>query len=240
MSEVERGVTSPLLIGGEPALFLERISVFKKHMQKVVISTNGLLKIPRNGFDDITIGISVFGGGELDDELRAIGPTGKRFRGLLDKALKNYKYDDRVGFVYAVTQNGISYIEETVKRITDNGNRLVFNYYSDYTSEENSKFLLKQKLFDTLIKVKERYPESVVSHPYYIKALVYGKTDWGEFNYLSCPSVSEDYEGNKSRLQLGGPSLPKFNAYAADMKTITQCCTSGDCKKCRDSQAITS
>lgn len=78
-AEVERGVNAPLLIGGEPALFLDRIAVFQRHMPKVSVSTNGLRKIPYGGFKDITIGISLFGGGPLDDELRAISPTGKLY-----------------------------------------------------------------------------------------------------------------------------------------------------------------
>lgn len=154
--------------------------------------------------------------------------------------LGNYRHDDRVGFVYAITPKDISYIENTVRRIADNGNRLVFNYYSDYGSDTRVKPDAEQRVLDVLIKVTKQYPETVISHPYYTEALVLGRTSWGEFNYMNCPSVSEDYAGNQARLKLGGPALPKFNAYAADMKTVTQCCTSGDCEKCRDSQAVTS
>ena len=32
--------------------------------------------------------------------------------------------------------------------------------------------------------------------------------------------------------------LPKFNAWAADFKTVNFCCTSGHCEDCRDSQAV--
>lgn len=238
--EVERGVNAPLLIGGEPALFLDRISLFRKYMPKVSISTNGLKKVPYEGFEDVTIAISVFGGGPLDDELRAIGPTGKKFTGLLDKAMENYKHDDRAGFVYAVTYDGMPYIEETVKKIEGNGNRLLFNYYSDYGSGDCFKPEYEQRLLDLLLELKEKYPETIASHPYYIEALILGRTSWGEFGYYGCPSVSEDYTGNAQRLEEGGPALPKFNAYAADMKTVMQCCTSGDCDKCRDSQAVSS
>ncbi|MEK2600491.1 radical SAM protein [Burkholderia arboris] len=121
--EAARGINAPLLIGGEPALFLDRIRIFRKHMPKVSVSTNGLRRIPFEGFEDITIAISVFGGGPLDDELRAIGPNGKRFTGLFDKVLANYRDDERAGFVYAVSIDGIAYIEETVRRIRDNGTK---------------------------------------------------------------------------------------------------------------------
>jgi len=238
--EVLRGVNAPLLIGGEPALFLDRINLFRKYMSKVSISTNGLKKIPYDGFEDLTIAISVFGGGPLDDELRAIGPTGKRFTGLLDRVLRNYHDDVRAGFVYAVSVNGVEYIEETVKKIKDNGNRLLFNYYSEYDLDGPFRRDGEERLLDVLLGLKMKYPETIASHPYYIEALVRGRTAWGEFNHRSCPSVSEDYGGNAERLESGWPSLPKFNAYTADMHTTTRCCTSGDCTKCRDSQAVMS
>ncbi|WP_342703512.1 radical SAM protein [Burkholderia arboris] len=238
--EAARGINAPLLIGGEPALFLDRIRIFRKHMPKVSVSTNGLRRIPFEGFEDITIAISVFGGGPLDDELRAIGPNGKRFTGLFDKVLANYRDDERAGFVYAVSIDGIAYIEETVRRIRDNGNRLLFNYYSAYDVAGPLRRQGEEQLLNVLLELQAKYPETVVSHPYYLAALMRGETHWGTFGHASCPSVSEDHPENEARFASGWPALPKFNAYRADFQTLARCCTSGECTKCRDSQAVMS
>jgi hypothetical protein len=67
-----------------------------------------------------------------------------------------------------------------------------------------------------------------------------GETAWGVFNAASCPSVSEDHPENVDRFASGWPALPRFNAYRADFASLARCCTSGECAKCRDSQAVIS
>lgn len=239
-SEAERGINAPLLIGGEPSIFLDRISLFREYMPMVTVSTNGLKKIPVEGFEDVTVAISLFGGGPLDDSLRAIGPNGKTFTGLFERSLSNYKNDDRAGFVYAITKDGIPYMEDTVRRIRDNGNRVLFNYYSSYGVLDVRREEEESVLLDMALMLKDEYPETIASHPYYIKALISGKTEWGRFGYAECPSVSNDSPENTQRLFSGFPVLPMFNAYSADMETFAKCCTSGECGKCRDSQAVIS
>lgn len=238
--EVARGINAPLLIGGEPSMFLDRIGLFMEYMPMVTVSTNGLKKIPFEGFESLTIAISLFGGGPLDDALRAIGPNGKTFTGLFDRSLKNYRNDDRAGFVYAITRDGIPYMEETVRRIGDNGNRVLFNYYADYGSSEVMRHDAEAELLEIALKLKQKYPEFVASHPYYLTALLKGSTEWGRFCYDECPSVSNDFSDNRDRLGSGAPVLPLFNAYSADMRTTAKCCTSGECGMCRDSQAMIS
>jgi MoaA/NifB/PqqE/SkfB family radical SAM enzyme len=235
-----RKVNTALVIGGEPTLFPERIEVFIDKMANVTISTNGLKPFPYEGFEQVAVGLTLFGGGPLDDDLRAIKPGGRRFTGLFDTVLKNYRNDERAGFIYAITEDGIDYIEDTVRRIEDNGNRVNFNFYSKYGTATPSALHEQQRLLDKALEVKEKYPEAVVSHPYYIQTMITGKSHWGEFGYDTCPSVSVDYEGHKERLQNGNPTLPFFNTWAADLKTVKFCCTSGHCSGCRDSQAISS
>src|SRR5690349_22808997 len=127
-----RKVNTALVIGGEPTLFPERIEVFVEKMAHVTISTNGLKRFPYEGFEQVAVGLTLFGGGPLDDDLRAIKPGGRRFTGLFDTVLKNYRNDERAGFIYAITEDGIDYIDDTVRRIEDNGNRVNFNFYSKY------------------------------------------------------------------------------------------------------------
>ena len=237
-TENARGINAALVIGGEPTLFPARLESYKKRMDYLTISTNGLKALPVEGFEDVAVLISVFGGGELDDKIRAIKPNGDRFTGLLDSALRNYRYDPRACFIYAVTEDGLDYIEPTVKKIHENGNRVSFNYYSKYGSSDPLYQSDGSRLIDRLMNVKEKYPKAVLSTPYYIQTMVTGKSHWGEFGYNTCPSISVDHPNNQSRLKNGAPVLPKFNTWAPDLQTINLCCTSGHCENCRDSQAV--
>ena len=44
------------------------------------------------------------------------------------------------------------------------------------------------------------FPETLASHPYYIDAMVTGKSHWGDFGYDVCPSVSVDHPQNAERI----------------------------------------
>lgn len=234
----DRGINTALIIGGEPTLFTDRLSVFVEQMKNVTISTNGLKKLPFEGFEKVAIGITLFGGGELDDKLRAIRPNGSRFNGLFDTALENYHQDERAGFVYALTLESIDFIEETVRKIHSNGNKVTFNYYTRSTGSVRANLDKNNKLLSEALRVKSLYPRTVVSHPEFIKALISGRSQLGEFGYHNCPSISSDHPAHASRLTNGHPVLPRFNAWSADLKTLKFCCTSGYCETCRDSQAI--
>lgn len=238
--ERARGITYAIIIGGEPTLIADRVAAFVEVMDYVTISTNGLRPLPRQGFENVAVQISLFGGGPLDDELRAIKPGGKRFTGLFDQALRNYEGDPRACFVYAITEDGIEHIADTVRRIHDNGNRVSFNFYSKYNLAEPLRMQDAPRLRDEALRVKALYPETVLSHPYFIRTIITGESHWGRFGYDVCPSLSVDHPDHAKRLANGNPYLPRFNAWAADCATINFCCTSGHCEDCRDSQAVLS
>ncbi|WP_078970827.1 radical SAM protein [Streptomyces chattanoogensis] len=237
-AETARGINAALLIGGEPTLFADRIAVYRDAMPYVTISTNGLKPLPRAGFEDITVAVSLFGGGPLDDELRAIRPNGKRFTDLFDTALENYRDDPRAGFIYALSEDGIDYIDDTVRRIRDNGNRVHFNFYSSYDSDDPLYAVRTRELLTEALRVRAAYPETVISHPYSIEVMITGRSHWGEFGYDVCPSVSSANAAHNARIRNGNPVLPMFNTWAADLETVHFCCTSGHCASCRDSQAV--
>lgn len=238
--ERARGINSALVIGGEPTLFPARLKAFTEIMEYVTVSTNGLVKLPIQEFPSVAVLISLFGGGPLDDALRAIRPNKSTFTGLFDTALENYYKDPRACFVFAITEDGIDYIEETVDRIHKNHNRVTFNFYSKYGTESPLYQKNRQRLLDEALRVKALYPTTVLSHPYYIRSVITGESHWGKFSYSVCPSISSDHPAHKERLLNGNPVLPKFNAWAADLNTVNFCCTSGHCEGCQDSQAILS
>lgn len=234
----DRKINSALIIGGEPTLFPDRIRIFCERMKYVTVSSNGLKRLPVEGFENVSIGLTLFGGGKLDDELRAIKPSGRRFSGLFDTVLENYRGDDRAFFVYALTEDGIEHIEDTVRRIGDNGNPVTFNFYSKYGSSSPSALSRQRELLNEALRVKALFPDTVISHPYYINAIITGESHWGRFGYENCPSISVDHRAHRARMANGNPHLPVFNAWSADLKTVKFCCTSGHCEGCRDSQAV--
>ena len=238
--ERARHINAALLIGGEPTLVPDRVMAFVEGMEYVTISTNGLRPLPRAGFERVSIGITLFGGGDLDDELRAITPGGRTFTGLFETALRNYRDDPRAIFNYAVTGRGVEHIESTVRRIRDNGNRVTFNLYSEYHTDTPLQHSQERRLLDEILRVAGAYPDAVVAHPYYLRALVTGGTEFGRFGYDVCPSVSWDHPGHAARRASANPTLPLFNVYGADLQTVQFCCTSGHCEGCRDSQAVQS
>ncbi|HAE48949.1 MAG: radical SAM protein [Tistrella sp.] len=236
----ERRVNAALVIGGEPTLFPDRLRLYVKHMPYVTISSNGLRRLPMEGFENVAIGLTLFGGGPMDDQLRGIKPSGRTFSGLFETALGNYRDDPRAGFIYALTETGIEHIEETVVRIRDNGNRVNFNFYSAYDAEDPTALARQEELLEEALRVRAKYPDTVVSTPYYIRTMITGRSHFGRFGYDVCPSLSQDHAGHADRLVNGNPVLPFFNTWAADLKTVKFCCTSGHCNGCRDSQAVIS
>lgn len=238
-NERARRVNCALLIGGEPTLFPQRVEAFIDAMRFVSISTNGLEPFPNiDPFRNVTVFISLFGGGPLDDELRAIKPGGRRFTGLFDTALSNYRNDPRATFVFAVTEDGFAHIEPTVERIRDNGNAVSFNFYSKYNTGHPLRMANGRRLLAEMLRVREAYPGTVLNHSAHIEAMVTGRAWCGEFGYDTCPSVSQDHPDNAERLNNGHPALPFFNTWKADLETLERCCTSGHCGDCRDSQAV--
>nr|VFK50488.1 MAG: Radical SAM superfamily enzyme, MoaA/NifB/PqqE/SkfB family [Candidatus Kentron sp. TUN]VFK51733.1 MAG: Radical SAM superfamily enzyme, MoaA/NifB/PqqE/SkfB family [Candidatus Kentron sp. TUN]VFK56594.1 MAG: Radical SAM superfamily enzyme, MoaA/NifB/PqqE/SkfB family [Candidatus Kentron sp. TUN] len=252
--EAERGITTPWIIGGEPTLFPKRLAVFVKHMPYVIVATNGLLPLPKDGFENVHIFVSVFGSLKINDYFRARRIDGTRFTGLLEGALERYKNDPRAVYVLATSESAVDELEETIQRIRDAGNTCVLSYYRHYRKlgcekkydyqpcegpgHPERQQMETERLLETALSLREKYPETIISHPYYIRSLITGKSEWGEFGYAECPTITFDHKKNRDRIKNGNPCLPEFRSYSQDMETLNMCCTSGDCVACRDSQAV--
>lgn len=233
------GVTQATLIGGEPTLVIDRVRVVVDRLPYITVSTNGLRPFPTAGFENVAVAISLFGGGPLDDDLRGYRPNGKAFNGLFDTALGLYRHDARVIFVFALTEAGAQFIEPTVRAIEENGNLVTFNFYSEHGTPQPIRVENEKRLLDIALRVKERFPSTVVSHPIFIETLITGRAPWGQpFGYDVCPSISVDHPAHADRVLNGNPVLEGFAVYGADFETLQFCCTSGDCSGCRDSQAV--
>jgi hypothetical protein len=233
----DNGITHVLLLGGEPALVPDRIRVFAETLPYVTVVTNGTRKVPRDGLENINIAVSLWGGGPLDDELRGHRPNGSRWTGLMDRALRNYQDDLRAVWIYTISEPGLPYIEETVRRIAESGGQVNFGVYSEYGADDPIRISEGNRLVTEMERMRRSYPRTVIGNSYYYRALVTGATHWGKFGYATCPSISVNHPAHTDRIAGGHPVLPGFNTYRSD-HSIQFCCTSGDCDNCRDSQAL--
>lgn len=237
--QAARGTTSALLIGGEPMLFPERIAAFVEAMEFVTISSNGLRALPRDGFERVAVALTLFAGGGRDDALRAVRPSGRSFTGLFDTALANYRNDPRAHFIYALATDAPQLVEETVKRIRDNGNRVTFNYYAAYGGGGGATDGdATRRLLDEALRVHDAHPDTVTCDPEFIRTLITGRSGELAWGYDVCPSLGRSHPAHTARFASGHPTLPGFEVWSADQKTPQFCCASGVCSECRDSQAI--
>jgi hypothetical protein len=124
--------------------------------------------------------------------------------------LENYRRDPRVVFNYAITRRALSQIAPTVRRIRDNGNRVTFNFYSEHHTDTPLGLLPGEDLLEAALTVLANYPDTVIAHPYYVRTLVSGQTDFASFGYAVCPSVSWNHPGHGARRDNGHPTLPLF------------------------------
>ena len=133
-------------------------------------------------------------------------PNGSSFTGLFGKALEHYKDDPRVTFVFALAEEGLQHIEPTVRAIGDNGNQVTFNYWSEHGTDSPLHLDNAKRTLAEALRVKDAYPDVVVSHPYFIQTLITGGTHWGgQFGYEVCPSISVDLPEHAARVANGHP-----------------------------------
>jgi sulfatase maturation enzyme AslB (radical SAM superfamily) len=118
--EVQRGVTMPHFAGAEPGLVPDRLAIAARHWNRGVIYTNGT--IPINSALPFKLHVSVWGGKQTDLSLRG----GEVF----DKAIRAYKGDRRVVFVYTINSQNINEIKNVVIECSKNNLPVTFNYYS--------------------------------------------------------------------------------------------------------------
>ncbi len=228
LKEKARGVNNAILIGGEPTLYLDRVELFYKHIP-TFCATNGLIKVPRDRFPDMMVGVSLWGNDEHEEKLR-----GKK---TFKISLEHYTGDPRVYYLYTITPNNLGMIEEVTTRIKDAGLKIHYQLYSndelvdgfDWTEDE------KLKIKDKLDEMLDRYPETVISSKYYHKVLIENKMLGRTFGWNECPSVSLDRDDRNPQPK----RLIGFQSVASDLKTIHRCCTSDtrDCTTCNDGAA---
>ncbi|WP_025743862.1 radical SAM protein [Aquimarina pacifica] len=230
--EKARGTNFVTVTGGEPSLKLPRLKKLHDNFNTTVV-TNGLRKIPVEGFEDLPIGLSVWGDHETDTRLRGGGKIE-----VFKKALKNYKDDPRVMLYYTTTPGNAHEIESVVEQGVQNGLPILFSYYGDISNkggdiDHNRGFGEVRSNIDKMI---EKYPHMIMTSSYLSKVISTGMLYNEKWGYENCCSVSVDNDKNAEKLKNGKPFNPHFNAYNPDLASTRRCCIGEerDCDNCYD------
>lgn len=226
--EQARGVNLAILIGGEPTLYLDRVEAFYQRLPSYC-ATNGLIKVPRDRFPDMMLGISLWGD-EADEKIL-------RGKDTFAISSKNYAGDPRAYYLYTITPKQVGYTEKIIKRIADVGLKVHLQLLSNDEGVEGFSWE-DQQLQDIRIEMDEmlnRYPQTVISCKYYHEIITTGRMLGRTFGWLECPSVTEPMDSRNPQPK----RLIHFIRWAADLNTMHRCCTSAtrDCAICKDGAA---
>ena len=230
--EKQRGTNFVTIVGGEPSLSLRRLKKIYDNF-KTSVATNGIRKIPYAGFENLPIGISVWGNHNTDKWLRGNGKIE-----VFAKALKQYKDDPRAFWYYTVAPGLSHEVESVVEQCVNNGNYVLFNYYSDLSNQGGvlDNRIGFEKVRREIDRMIGRYPERILMTSYFNQVVSSGKLFDEQWGYNVCTNLSTNQESNRERMQNGNPFNPHFRAYNADFITTRRCCTGigRDCGSCFD------
>jgi MoaA/NifB/PqqE/SkfB family radical SAM enzyme len=226
--EIDRGVNLAILIGGEPTLYLDRVEAFYKRLP-TFCATNGLIKIPRDKFADMMLGISLWGDEEDEKILRG--------KDTFSISSKNYTGVPNVYYLYTLTPKQIGKIERVIRKIRDVGLKVHMQLLSndegvDGFSWKPEQLQALQVEMDAMLDI---YPETVISSKYYHEIITTGKMFDRTFGWNECPSVTQPLDNRHPPPK----RLIEFIRWASDLKTMHRCCTSEtrDCSTCKDGAA---
>ncbi len=226
--EMARGVNLAILIGGEPTLCLDRMEAFYKRLP-TFCATNGLIKVPRDRFPDMMVGISLWGD-EADERVL-------RGKDTFSISSRHYAGDPYVYYLFTLTPRQIGRTEQVIRKIRDVGLKVHMQLLSNDESVDG--FTWKP---EELTAVREEmdamlaaYPDTVVSCKYYHEIITTGKMLGRPFGWMECPSVTQPLDHRSPAPR----RLTNFIRWASDLNTMHRCCTSEtrDCTTCKDGAA---
>ncbi len=226
--EKQRGVNLAILIGGEPTLYLDRVEAFYRQLP-TFCATNGLIKVPRDRFPDMMVGISLWGD-EADEKVL-------RGKDTFRISSRNYQGDPYTYYLYTITPKQIGKIERIIKKIRDVGLKVHMQLLSN--DEGVDGFSWTPEELEAVCKemddVLDRYPKTVVSCKYYHQVITTGMMLGRKFGWQECPSVTKPMDHRDPQPK----RLIEFIRWASDLNTMHRCCTSEtrDCSTCKDGAA---
>lgn len=231
-SEKARGTNFVTVVGGEPSLQLERLKKLHDSFWVTAV-TNGIHPIPYQGFENMPVGLSVWGDHETDTYLR-----GNNKIPVFRKALDNYRDDPRAIWYYTTTPKNAHEIASVVEQCVANGNYVTFNFYGDISGlggayDHRDGFALVRREIDRAI---ERFPDKILASSYISQVVSTGQLFDESWGYDVCCSITPDNPINRERIANGNPYNPHFRAYNPDLATTRRCCVGDerDCGNCYD------
>lgn len=226
--EKERGVNLAILIGGEPTLCLDRVEAFYKRLP-TFCATNGQIKVPRDRFPDMMLGVSLWGDETDEKTLRG--------KDTFSISSKYYAGDPHVYYLYTLTPRQIGKTERIIRKISDAGLKVHMQLLSNdegvdgFSWKPEELATIRFEMDDML----DKYPETLISSKYYHEIITTGKMFGTAFGWNECPSVTQPLDKRDPRPK----RLIEFIRWASDLKTMHRCCTSEtrDCSTCKDGAA---
>jgi hypothetical protein len=226
--ETQRGVNLAILIGGEPTLCMDRVDAFYRRLP-TFCATNGLIKIPRDRFPDMMLGISLWGDEQDETILRG--------KDTFSVSSRNYAGDPHVYYLYTITPRQIGKTERIVRKIKDAGLKVHMQLLSNDEGVNGFSWTPQQleAIRVEMDQMLDRYPETVISSKYYHEIITTGKMMGRSFGWDECPSVTQPLD----RRTPAPKRLIEFIRWASDLHTMHRCCTSEtrDCSTCKDGAA---
>ena len=223
-----RGVNLAILIGGEPTLCLDRVEAFYKRLP-TFCATNGLIKVPRDRFPEMMVGISLWGDAEDETILRG--------KDTFKISSANYQGDPHAYYLYTITPKQLGKTEKIIRKIKDVGLKVQMQLLSNdedvdgFSWQPEELVAIREEMDDML----DKYPETVISCKYYHEIITTGKMLDRPFGWMECPSVTEPIDKREPRPK----RLTNFIRWSSDLQTMHRCCTSEtrDCSTCKDGAA---
>jgi MoaA/NifB/PqqE/SkfB family radical SAM enzyme len=227
-AEMARGVNLAILIGGEPTLCMDRIEAFYKRLP-TFCATNGLIKVDRERFPDMMVGISLWGDEEDEKTLRG--------KDTFSISSKNYSGDQYTYYLYTITPKQIGKTERIIRKIQDVGLKVHMQLLSNDEGVDGFYWQPEELIAirDEMDAMLDKYPDTVISSKYYHDIITSGKMLGRPFGWMECPSVTIAFDNRHPQPK----RLTNFIRWASDLETMHRCCTSEtrDCSTCKDGAA---
>ena len=166
--EIARGVNLAILIGGEPTLCFDRMEAFYKRLP-TFCATNGLIRVPRDRFPDMMVGISLWGD-EADEKVL-------RGKDTFSISSKNYAGDPYAYYLYTVTPKQIGKTERIIRKIEEAGLKVHVQLLSNDEGVSGFNWT-EQELVDIRPKWTPCWmplPKTMISCKYYHEIITTGK-----------------------------------------------------------------
>lgn len=227
-AEMARGVNLAILIGGEPTLCLDRVEAFYRRLP-TFCATNGLIKVPRDRFPDLMVGISLWGDETDEKTLRG--------RDAFSTSSRHYAGDPHAYYLYTITPKQLGKIERIIKKIRDVGLKVHVQLLSNDEGVDGFHWSAAElaAIREEMDAMLGAYPDTMISSKYYHEIITTGQMLGRPFGWAECPSVTAPLDTRDPQPK----RLTNFIRWASDLKTMHRCCTSEtrDCTTCKDGAA---